>query len=73
MADCNPPDPPPLLKEPYRKLPTAADQAEREDRYWGMRAVNLVTGDGWGCLVLIGLGGAAAAALTVLAETKQPG
>lgn len=73
MADCNPPDPPPLLKEPLRKLPTAADRnaadrAEREaeeDRFWDNTAASYVTGGGWGCLILIAIGLAAAAALAL--------
>lgn len=72
MADCNPPDPPPLLKEPFRKLPTAADRNaadraewEREqDSFWGDTAPNFVTGRPWGCVVPIAVAFATACCLS---------
>ena len=34
MAECDPRDPPPLLREPYRKFPTVAEKNEQERLEW---------------------------------------
>lgn len=63
MAECNPPEPPPLLREPPHKLLTPADrnaaEAERWERaqriFWGdSYRYDLIPG-GCGCLVLVGI------------------
>lgn len=65
MAECNPPEPPPLLREPPHRFPTNAERNEAERQRWEQQQA-VFWGDtysshiareiaGCGCLVLIGV------------------
>lgn len=58
MAECDPPEPPPLLREPPRRFKTAAernqeDARDRERRLEREADFFLPIDRRWGCLLLI--------------------
>lgn len=64
MAECDPPDPPPLLREPHRPAPDLEKirQQQEDERLkrdaligWTLGGSYTSEGPGFGCLLLIAL------------------
>jgi hypothetical protein len=78
MAECNPPEPPPLLKEPPHRFPTNEERNEAERQRWereqqvfwrdSYMSHIVGRGVGCGCLLIIGL----SIAFLTLATVYQP-